>query len=320
MHYTHLSQDERYQIAALRKASHSISEIAQVLGRHKSTISRELSRNDSAYFDCYRADMACERAAARARNSRNAKTVDPKRLARALHWVRTEQWSPQQSVARLGISHETVYRYIYADKALGGDLYKQLRRKRRARKSRAAGHERRGRLNDVRPIGLRPAHIEARARIGHFELDTVVCGNRKGALVSIVERKTGYGWLALVQDRSAHTVSAAIVSLMKPLGALVKTLTYDNGKEFAHHAWVDSVLGSTGYFADAYSSWQRGTNENYNGLVRQYFPKGRAIETITEQEVAMVQEKLNHRPRNRHGFQSPAKLIQQSFARVALRA
>jgi transposase, IS30 family len=320
MEYTHLSRDERYQIAALIAAGSTQAQIAQQLKRNKSTVSREIKRNGSAVFGCYRAHLACERAALRAPNSRNAKPVCPKRLAHALEAVRTEQYSPEQSSANSGMSHETLYRYIYADKAQGGDLWTHLRRKHRVRKNRARGHERRGRLPDIRPISQRPAHIQARARVGHIELDSVVCGDRKGAIVTMVERKTGYAVLALVQDRSAHTVSRAIVAALKPLGRLLKTLTYDNGKEFAHHAWVDEQLATTGYFADPYSSWQRGTNENYNGLLRQYFPKGRRIQTITEEELKLVQDKLNNRPRKRHGFKSPAQLFNKSLKRVALRA
>jgi transposase, IS30 family len=317
--YTHLSQDERYQLAALRLAGFNVTQIARALKRAKSTISREIKRNGSAVFGCYRAHMASERAALRAPNSRNAKPVCPQRLAGALEAVRTKQWSPEQSSANSGISHETLYRYIYADKAQGGDLWTHLRRKRRVRRNRAHGHERRGRLPHIRPISQRPAHIEARARVGHFELDSVVCGERKGAIVTMVERKTGYALLARVQDRSAHTVSRAVVAALKPLGSLLKTLTYDNGKEFAHHAWVDEQLATTGYFADPYSSWQRGTNENYNGLLRQYVPKGRAIQTITDEELKLVQDKLNNRPRKRHHFKTPAQLFNQSLKRVALR-
>jgi transposase, IS30 family len=320
MNYTHLSRDERYQIAALVLRGDTPTQIAVQLKRNKSTIGREIKRNGSAVFSCYRAHMACERAALRAPNSRNAKLVCASQLARALDAVRTEQWSPEQSAAKSGISHETLYRHIYADKAQGGDLWTHLRRKRRVRRSRAQGHERRGRLPDIRPISARPAHIEARARVGHFELDSVVCGQRKGAIVTMVERKTGYALLARVQERSAHTVSRAMVAALKPLGCLLKTLTYDNGKEFALHAWVDEQLATTGYFADPYSSWQRGTNENYNGLLRQYFPKGRNIETITEEELTLVQDKLNNRPRKRHRFKTPAQLINKSFMRVALRA
>lgn len=319
MNYTHLSQDERYQIAALLLADNTPAQIARTLGRNKSTISREIKRNGSPVFGCYRGPVACERAALRAPSSRNAKPVCAKRLAIALDYVRREQYSPEQSAAKSGVSHETLYRAIYADKGQGGDLYTHLRRKRRLRKSRANGHERRGRLPDIRPISQRPAHIEARATVGHFEIDSVVCGQRKGAIVTMVERKSGYAVLALVQQRSAHEVSRAMVAGLSEFGSLLKTVTYDNGKEFAYHAWVDEQLNTKGYFADPYSSWQRGTNENYNGLLRQYFPKGRAIETITLEELKLVQDKLNNRPRKRLGYKSPAQVFNKSFKRVALR-
>jgi transposase, IS30 family len=323
MKYTHLSRDERYQIAALLLARKTPTQIAQQLKRNKSTISREIKRNGSSVFGCYRAHMACERAALRAPNSRNAKPVCPARLALALNYVRCEQWSPEQSAAKSGISHETLYRHIYADKAQGGDLWTHLRHKRRVRRHRARGHERRGRLPDIRPISQRPAHIEARARVGHFEIDSVVCGQRaggkRGAIATMVERRTGYAVLALVHERTAYTMSRAMVKALQPMGRLLKTLTYDNGKEFALHAWVDEQLDTTGYFADPYSSWQRGTNENYNGLLRQYFPKGRNIETITVKELTLVQDKLNNRPRKRLRYKTPAQLLNKSLMRVALR-
>jgi transposase, IS30 family len=138
--------------------------------------------------------------------------------------------------------------------------------------------------------------------------------------VTMVERKTGYAILAFVQERSAHTFSRAIVAALKPLGRLLKRLTYDNGKEFAHHMWVDERLATTGCFADPYSSWHRRTNENYDGLLRQYFPKGRRIETIAEKELKLVEDKLNNQPRKRHGFRSPVQLFHQSLKRVALLA
>ena len=246
MTYKHLSQAERYQIHALMKAGHDQSQIAKLLDRHKSTISRELSRNTGSRG--YRPKQACEMSADRAQNSRNASTVAPwvKEQANALLRV---QWSPEQIASQLPISHETVYQHVYADKAQGGALWKNLRCQKQKRKRYAGGRERRGQIPNRRPLSDRPLHIEARKQVGHWECDTVIGANHKGAVVTMVERKSGYAVMAKVTNKTSALVSSAIVDKLQPLAARVKTLTFDNGKEFAGHAYIDEQLQSTAYFA-----------------------------------------------------------------------
>jgi IS30 family transposase len=316
MTYKHLSQAERYQIHALMKAGHDQSQIAKLLDRHKSTISRELSRNTGSRG--YRPKQACEMSADRAQNSRNAPTVEP--------WVREAacallciQWSPEQIASQLPISHETVYQHVYADKAQGGTLWKHLRCQKQKRKRYASGRDRRGQIPNRRPLSERPLHIEARRQVGHWECDTVIGASHKGAVVTMVERKSGYAVMAKVEKKTSELVSSAIVDKLQPLAARVKTLTFDNGKEFAGHAHIDQQLQSTAYFARPFASWERGSNENLNGLLRQYVPKKRAMSTVTDEEIRMIQNRLNNRPRKRLGFKTPAEVFHQSLKLVALR-
>jgi len=316
MTYKHLSQAERYQIHALMKAGHDQSQIAKLLDRHKSTISRELSRNTGSRG--YRPKQACEMSADRAQHSRNAPTVEP--------WVREAacallciQWSPEQIASQLPISHETVYQHVYADKAQGGTLWKHLRCQKQKRKRYAGGRDRRGQIPNRRPLSERPLHIEARRQVGHWECDTVIGASHKGAVVTMVERKSGYAVMAKVEKKTSELVSSAIVDKLQPMAARVKTLTFDNGKEFAGHAHIDQQLQSTAYFARPFASWERGSNENLNGLLRQYVPKKRAMSTVSDEEIRMIQNRLNNRPRKRLGFKTPAEVFHQSLKRVALR-
>ena len=316
MKYKHLSQAERYQIYALMKAGHDQTQIAKLLDRHKSTISRELIRNTGSRG--YRPKQACELSAERAQNSRNAPTVEP--------WVREEasslvrmQWSPEQIAARLPISHETLYQHVYADKAQGGVLWKSLRCQKQKRKRYAGGRDRRGQIPHRRPLSDRPVHIELRKQVGHWECDTVISANHKGAIVTMVERKSGFSVIVKVSQKTSELVSRAFIEGLRPYMVRVITLTYDNGKEFAGHIQIDLALNSTSYFARPFASWERGSNENFNGLLRQYVPKKRSLNTVTEDEITMIQNRLNNRPRKRLGFKTPAEVFNQSLKRVALR-
>ena len=316
MSYKHLSQTERYQIYALMKAGHLPAKIAQLLGRHKSSISRELSRNTGNRG--YRPQQADQRYQERGQSSRNARRVDE--TTRALVAERLSlQWSPEQIAASLPISHETIYQHVYADKAQGGSLWKHLRCQKKKRKRYASGRERRGQIIGRRPIAQRPASVESRRQMGHWEGDTVIGAGHKQAIVTLVERKSGFAVLAHVTRKTADLVSQAIITSLTPLAQRVRTVTYDNGKEFADHAAVDEALKSTAYFADPYASWQRGSNENFNGLLRQYIPKKRPLSTVTTDELKMIQDLINHRPRKRLGFKTPHEVFHQSLKRVALR-
>ena len=314
--YKHLSREERYQIHSLLKAKQSISEIARLLGRDRSTISRELSRGSGQRG--YRAEQACRKASERAQPSRNARCVSAQVWADVAFYLGL-QWSPEQIADKLAVSHESVYLHVYADKAAGGELHQNLRSQKPRRKRYLKGCDRRGQIPNRRPISERPSHIDERKQVGHWEGDTVIGAAHQQAIVTLVERKSGYAVLAKVSNKTAELVGQALEDKLGPLVARVKTLTVDNGKEFANHQAIDQALGIQTYFADPYCSWQRGSNENFNGLLRQYIPKKRRMETVTDEELAMIQNRLNHRPRKRLGFKTPHEVFHASLNRVAPR-
>ena len=316
MNYKHLSQVERYQIYALMKAGHDQTQIAKLLDRHKSTISREISRNRG--LKGYRPKQACAIATKRSEKCRNAATVPPWVAEQAACLLKL-QWSPEQIAGKLPVSHETLYRHVYSDKARGGTLWKNLRCQKQKRKRYAGGRDRRGQIPHRRPLSDRPVHIELRKQVGHWECDTVIGANHKGAIVTMVERKSGFSVIVKVSQKTSELVSRAIIEGLRPYMVRVITLTYDNGKEFAGHIQIDQALNSTSYFARPFASWERGSNENFNGLLRQYVPKKRSMNTVDEEEITMIQNRLNNRPRKRLGFKTPSEVFHQSLKRVALR-
>ena len=202
---------------------------------------------------------------------------------------------------------------------MGGHLWRSLRCQKQKRKRYAGGHDRRGQILDRRSIAERPESIERRAHVGHWEGDTVIGAAHQHALVTLVERKSGYAVVAKVHRKTSEQVSAAIIKRLTPLASRAKTITFDNGKEFASHKLIDQSLGSTTYFADPFASWQRGSNENYNGLLRQYIPKNRHLPTVTHEELKMIEDRLNHRPRKRLGFKTQHHVFHESLNRAALR-
>jgi IS30 family transposase len=230
-----------------------------------------------------------------------------------------EKLSPEQISAQLEISHETIYKHVYVNKSLGGDLYRHLRCQKKRRKRYAGGRDRRGQIIGRRPISERPSNVEKRSQIGHWEGDTLIGKGHKQAIVSLVERKSGYAVLKKVTKKTSELVSSAIIKGLRPIAYKVKTITFDNGREFSDHAKIDEALDSVSYFADPFSSWQRGSNENLNGLVRQYIPKNRPLSTVTHDELAMIQDRLNNRPRKRLGFKTPNEVFKASIKSVALR-
>ena len=300
MNYTHLSLGERYQIYALIGAEHSIKFIADALGRNPSTISREIRRNKS--LRGYRAKHANNKACDR--RSNNVTTI----VADIWAWVTDklkENWSPEQIAGfHGGISHMSIYRYIWTNKRKGGRLWQYLRRKAKPYRKRLTA-ETRGRINDRVSIHERPSIVDARTRIGDWEADTVIGQHHKQAIVTLVERKTGLLKMKRVDNKTAQQVSEAMIELLKPVRLQVKTITSDNGKEFAQHKKVKQRLFSPFFFADAYASWQRGTNENTNGLIREYLPKGCDFRQVSDNEMQDIENKLNNRPRKRLGFKTP---------------
>lgn len=306
MSYTHLTREERYQIYALKQAGHKQSEIAHVLERSASTISRELARNRGQRG--YRPKQA--HALSIARHAMNARVIDGSTWQFAQEKLLL-QWSPEQISAHADISPETVYQRIYADKRAGGSLWTNLRCQ-KLRRKRYGKTDRRGTIPNRRSIEERPAVVETRQRIGDWEADTIIGMNHRQAIVSLVERKTGFTLIEKVERKTARAVSQAMVGLLKPYREWVHTVTSDNGREFAGHEEIAQRLQADFYFAHPYASWERGTNENTNGLIRQYFPKNRDFTTITQQEINTAMARLNNRPRKRLGYQTPSQVFFKS--------
>lgn len=308
--YAQLTQNERYQIYALKKAGLNQSEIADLLGRHKSTISRELRRNSG--LRGYRPQQAQRFTEAR----REAK-VQPRIGTTAWRWVYhllRQDWSPEQvhlwlkAEKQVFLSHEWIYQFVYRDKAAGGDLYTHLRCQKQRRK-RYGSNSRRGQIANRISIDERPAVVDERARLGDWEIDTIIGKNHKQAIVSLTERKSSLALIQKVERKTADCVTKAVVQLLKPIADRVHTLTSDNGKEFANHEAIAKALDADFYFAHPYASWERGLNENTNGLIRQYFPKDRDFTTITQKEINQVMDKLNNRPRKGLGIKTPNQVF-----------
>ena len=317
--YTQLTQEQRYQIYALTKAEHNQTEIAVIVGAHKSTVSREVRRNRG--LRGYRPQQA-QALALHRRHTKGQSRILPR------HWRRIERllrgdWSPEQislwlaKEKHLTISHEWIYQHILQDKVQGGSLYRHLRCQ-KVRKKRYGAYDRRGQLANRVSIDQRPAIVERRTRLGDWELDTVIGKGHKQAIVSLTERKSRLALLAKVPTKGADGVKNAVLKLLAPHSDSVHTITSDNGKEFAHHETIAAALDADFYFAHPYSSWERGLNENTNGLIRQYFPKGCDFTTITDKEIKAVMKKLNNRPRKCLGMKTPNQVFFGNDPSVAL--
>lgn len=311
MNYSHLTQEERYQIYALLREGFSVRHIAFRLARAPSTICREIkrNRNRNGYFAKHAHKLA------KKRHASNHKTIDSS-LWKQIENYLALQWSPEQIASHVAISMHSIYRYIQRDKMKNGHLYLHLRC-RNQRKKKYGSLETRGKLNNRKSIHDRPQIVEQRLRFGDLEIDTIVGKKHRQSLVSIVDRKTGYLWLKKCSTRKSQDVCKTTVDLLHPIKAQLQTITADNGKEFSLHEQIADELGIEFYFADPYSAWQRGSNENTNGLIRQYIRKGSDLNGYSDEYIAEITQRLNHRPRKRLGFKSPSQVLFQEHG-VAL--
>lgn len=312
MSYHQLTENERYQIYVMKKAGHSQKEIAVLLNRTPSTISRELRRNRG--LRGYRPKQAQQLSASRRREASKAIKVTDEVWGWIVRLVE-QQLSPQQVVdyldnhKNISLHHETVYQRIYADKAQGGELYKHLRIASKPYRKRYGHYDRRGRIKNRIDIDERPAIVDRRTRIGDWEGDTVMGKGRKSALLTMVERKTLYTVIVRLTGKRADLLAEAAVTHMAEMKSKVKTITFDNGLEFADHVMIAEGLEANIYFAHPYASWERGINENTNGLIRQYFPKGTDFNQVSDAQVQWVMNRLNNRPRKTRGCKSPNELF-----------
>ena len=324
--YVHLSLSERDVMTTLLSEKRSLGEIAKALGRSKSTISRELKRNSSSEYKLYLSHRAHGRAEGRRKRANNRSRLKNNRIISFVTARLEEGWSPELISGRitmehpgLSISHEAIYQYIYHPETEGRqDLIRFLRRAHRKRKSKGIGRkERKSKIPGRVSIDLRPPSVENRLRFGHWEGDSLVSRKSLAALNSLVERKSRLLMLTKLRRKTAEATFKAITGRLKGLPKKArKTLTLDNGTENAKHGAITSAIGIKCFFAHPYASWERGTNENVNGLVRWYLPKGTDFHKISDEEIARIETLINNRPRKCLGFKKPIE-VASSF--VALR-
>ena len=310
MTYHQITYAERYTLGLLRRQGLSPAVIARVMGRHRSTIVRELRRNRANSDGSYRPQLADWYARGRRSRSRRNRRFS-KADFRLVKGLIEQQWSPEQVAGFLRrerilrISHETIYRYIWENKRKGGKIYIHLRGARKQRRKRYRSYDSRGRLAGKRPITERPATVETRRHIGHWEVDTVLGAGTRDCVLSLVERKTGFLVLGKLQARTTAEVNRRAIQLIHRQQRPVRTITADNGTEFHGFADIEKKTQTRFYFAKPHHAWERGTNENTNGLIRQYLPKRKSMARLTQWDCNRIAAILNNRPRKRLRYRTP---------------
>jgi IS30 family transposase len=310
--YSQLTLPQRYEISALHKAGHGRSQIARLMGVHRTTIARELKRNKSP--NGYFAQAANQRA-----HQRRAQVRRPLkwtgRCRRLVEGKLRHQWSPEQIADWLGraqsisISPERIYQHIRADRQRGGILHKDLRHRLRPRRTTLTTTYK-GTIPNRVSIDDRPAVVEEKTRIGDWEVDLMMGGHGGGGLLTLVERKSRFTRIEPVASKQADHVAEVLMDALDALKEQVHTLTMDNGNEFAQHEKMSKTLQADVYFAHPYCAWERGLNENTNGLLRQYFPKGTNFKALSDAKIRQAEKRLNDRPRKGLGFQTPNQIFQ----------
>jgi transposase, IS30 family len=314
MSYHQITSAERYRLSALRRQGFGNPQIARALGRHRSTIWREVRRNAHPTDGRYKVEKAIERASGRRRRARSHPRFRPGQLQRVWRLLR-QRWSPEQIAGYLGssgslaISHETIYRHIWRDLRHGGELHRYLRCAMKKRRKRYGTYERRGRLAGKRMIEQRPPAVQQRQDTGHWEIDTVLGKGSRHCIVSLVERKSGYLQIGKLKARTKEQTSARTIALIRRLPRQFQTITADNGTEFHGYADIEHATGVPFYFANPHHAWERGTNENTNGLIRQYLPKHSDMARLTQRGCDAIARALNSRPRKRHGYRNPEQIL-----------
>jgi len=314
MSYKHLSLEERYYLETAKKAGKTLIKIAQEIGRSQSTLSRELNRNigERGYQHKQAMRSAQERHASKHKRVKLTDTVK-EQIASLIR----EDWSPEQVAGRLkskgviSLHHETIYQYVLADKRAGGNLFKHLRHQNKTYRKRYGHPRNRTGIPNRVDIDNRPEIANQRDRVGDWEADTIIGKNHKGAIVTLDERKSKLRLAAPLQGKKARLVTEAMIKLLHPFQEFVQTITFDNGKEFTGHEQVAKRLSCDTYFAKPYHSWERGQNENANGLLRQYFPKAMELIGVKNEAVIDAVHKLNNRPRKCLKFKTPYEVFEE---------
>lgn len=306
----HLTEAQRYTIEVMLKAGHKPQHIADVICRCKSVVYREIKRNCDARSGAYRQDLAQKKYKKRQKEKPKRKRFTDQ-VKQDVEVLLKEDYSPEQIVGTLKkqqkdtVSVERIYQHIWQDKKKKGTLHTHLRNQGRRYRKRGNQKDNRGVIKDRKDIEQRPQVVEDRSRFGDLEVDLIVGKNHNQAILTINDRASGMLKMTKVTSKRAEEVSKAIVDELQQWKPYIKTITADNGKEFAYHQFVAEQLNIDHYFAKPYHSWERGSNENLNGLVRQYFKKSHDFSTITQQQIKEVETKLNNRPRKRFGFENP---------------
>jgi len=308
MNYKQLNFEQRIEIRSFLKIGYLQSQIAKQLGVHKSTISREIKRNSG--LRGYRPNQAQDFTDHKRRYARKHVRFTSRVKQRIIYYLQ-QDWSPEQISGYLAnnediqISHETIYQFIWTNKQSGGELYRHLRHSLKKRKKRYGKQDHRGQIKDRISIDERPKIVDKKVRIGDWEIDTIIGKKHQGALISAVERKTQFSCIRFVHKKEAQLVANNIIDMLNPYKNKVLTITVDNGKEFAKHKLIAEQLQADVYFAHPYCAYQRGLNEQVNGLIRQYFPKKSDFNHISKNDTRFVENQLNNRPRKLLDFKKP---------------
>jgi transposase, IS30 family len=310
----HLTEGQRYTIEVMKNQGYSQSKIAEAIGKNKSVVSREISRNCDKRSGTYTANLAQRKCADRHIAKSKKIHFTPLVQSRVEELIK-DDYSPEQIVGicklkgEKCVSTERIYQHIWSDKRKKGTLYLHLRTQGKRYRKRGSSKDRRGIIKNRIDIDQRPPIVEQRERLGDLEIDTIIGKNHQGAIVTINDRASGMLKMKKLESKDAEQLAIETIALLQEWRPFLHTITSDNGKEFAAHQTISEALGVTFYFAHPYHSWERGSNENLNGLVRQYIPKKTDFSTITDEFVKEVETKLNNRPRKRHNFETPNEVF-----------
>ncbi|MCA6392816.1 MAG: IS30 family transposase [Cytophagales bacterium] len=310
--YQHFTQEERYEIYEKLTEKVPKSVIASWLGKHPSSIYREIHRNRG--LKGYRPKQANDKAAMRQATKPRKVYFTNAIRSQVEAWIRLD-FSPEQIVGRAEregipmVSHERIYQHIWDDKRAGGTLYEHLRHIPKKYRKRYGSKQERGQILNKVSIEARPAEVESRDEIGHWEIDTVIGKSHDGAIVTLVERTSRFTVIGKLVGKHADPCAEKTIEILTPFSDKVKSITSDNGKEFAKFERIAEALEALFFFAHPYHSWERGSNENTNGLIRQYLPKSMGFEYLTQEDCQKIMDKLNNRPRKVLGFRTPAEVF-----------
>ena len=315
--YKQITFGQRQQIEVLHRLNTSKSVIAKLLGIHRSTVYRELKRNSGNYgsYSARYAQIFTNDRKERLSRPRKLDSLMEKQIREGL----SRKWSPEQihgyytSKGEPMLSHEQIYKFIYKDKQNGGRLYKHLRIASKPYRPRYGTKSKREKIPNRIDIDQRPDIVDQRGRVGDWEADTIVGKGQKGAILTLVERKSLFVQMALMERRLAITTKNRMINLLAPYKQLVKTITADNGSEFTEHQQVSEKLNTKFYFTHPYSAWEKGTNENTNGLIRQYVPKNTWFNSLSNKKIKQIESELNNRPRKTLGWKTPVQVFMANF-------